>query len=78
MLSHTYSHVQFLVTMDYSLPEAPLCMILPGKNTGMDCCALLQGIFPVQKGLTHVFYVSHWQSRSYTSVAFGKYTYIYY
>ena len=26
--------------------QAPLSMEFPGKNTGVDCCFLLQGIFP--------------------------------
>ena len=30
--------------MDCSPPQAPLSMEFPGKNTGMDCCILLQGV----------------------------------
>ena len=29
----------------------------PGKNTGVDCCPLLQGIFP-----THLLGLLHWQA----------------
>ena len=31
----------------------------PGKNTGVGCHALLQGIFPTQGSKTHVSYVSY-------------------
>ena len=42
--------------MDYSLPGSPVHRDSPGKNTGVDCHALLQGIFPTQglnPGLSH-------------------------
>ena len=29
--------------------QAPLPWDFPGKNTGVGCCALLQGIFPTQE-----------------------------
>ena len=34
--------------MDYSLPGFSVCGDSPGKNTGVGCHALLQGIFPTQ------------------------------
>ena len=34
--------------MDCSPPGSSVHGILPGKNTGVDCHALLQGIFPTQ------------------------------
>ena len=51
MLSHlvlfeslnVLSHVQLLGTLWIVAHQAPL-----GKNTGVGCCALLQGIFPIQ------------------------------
>ena len=42
--------------MDYSLPGTSVQGNFPGKNTGMGCHALLQGIFPTQEsnpGLLH-------------------------
>ena len=39
--------------MDCSSPDSSVLGILPGKNTGVGCHALLQGIFLTQ-GLTHV------------------------
>ena len=34
--------------MEYSLPGSSVHGISPGKNTGVGCHALLQGIFPTQ------------------------------
>ena len=42
--------------MDCSLPDTSVHGDSPGKNTGVDCHALLQGIFPTQgssPGLLH-------------------------
>ena len=42
--------------MDYSLPGPSVHRDSPGKNTGVGCHALLQGIFPIQgsnPGLPH-------------------------
>ena len=49
------SHVQFFVT-PWSLPGSSVHGDSPGKNTGVGCHALLQGIFPTQglnPGLQH-------------------------
>ena len=35
--------------MDYSPPGSSVCRDSPGKNTGVGCHALLQGIFPTQE-----------------------------
>ena len=35
-------------SMDYSPPGSSVHGDSPGKNTGMDCYALLHGIFPTQ------------------------------
>ena len=48
------SPVQLCDPMDCSLPVCPLQSLLcpwdsPGKNTGVGCHALLQGIFPMQE-----------------------------
>ena len=52
--------------MDCSLPGSSLHGDSPGKNTGVDCHALLQGILPVQgsnRGLPHcrqiLYHLSH-------------------
>ena len=52
--------------MDYSLPGSFVHGDSPGKNTGVGCHALLQGIFPTQgsnPGLQHcrqIHCLSHW------------------
>ena len=40
------SHVRLCDPMDYSPPGSSLHGDSPGKNTGVGCHALLQGIFP--------------------------------
>ena len=47
VLSH-FNHVQVCVTLWTVAHQAPLSMEFPGKNTGVGCHALLQGIFPTQ------------------------------
>ena len=34
----------------------------PGKNTGVGCRALLQGIFPTQGSNLHLLHLLHWQA----------------
>ena len=36
----------------------------PGKNTGVGCCTLLQGIFPTQGSNLHLLRLLHWQAVS--------------
>ena len=36
----------------------------PGKNTGVDCHFILQGIFPTQGSNSHLFCLLHWQADS--------------
>ena len=43
-----FPHVWLLATLWTVAHQAPLSMDSPGRNTGVDCCALLQGIFPTQ------------------------------
>ena len=55
VLSH-FSCVWLCNSTDYSLPGSSAHGVSPGKNTGMGCHALLQGIFPTQgsnPGLLH-------------------------
>ena len=44
--------------------QAPLSTGLPGKNTGMGCHFLLQGIFPTQGLNLHRLSLLHWQAGS--------------
>ena len=66
-LLHVLSHVWLFVTLWTVAHQAPLSMgISPGKNTGVVCHALLQGIFPTQEsnpGFPHcrliLYHLSH-------------------
>ena len=51
--------------MDYSLPGSSVHRDSPVKNTGVDCHALLQGIFPTQGLNLHLLYLLYWQAGSY-------------
>ena len=42
----SFSHVQLCDTMDCSQPDSSVHGDCPGKNIGVGCYALLQGIFP--------------------------------
>ena len=44
----------------------------PGKNTGVGCSALLQGIFPTQGLNPHLLRLLHWQAGSVPLAAPGK------
>ena len=48
VLSH-FSHVQLFATPWTEARQVPLSMDSPGKNPGMGCHALLQGIFRTQE-----------------------------
>ena len=48
-------------SMDYSLPGSSVPWDFPGKNTGVGCNFLLQGIFPTQGSN---LYLLHWQADS--------------
>ena len=41
--------------------QAPLSMDFPGKNTGADCHALLQGILPTQGSNPSLLHLLRWQ-----------------
>ena len=52
--------------MDYSLPGSSVSGDSPGKNTGVGCHSLLQGIFPAQwsnPGLPHCRWSLDWLSQ---------------
>ena len=60
MLSH-FSHVQFFETQWTVAHLVPLSVGFPGKNTGVGCRALLQGIFPTQGSNPSLLCLLHWQ-----------------
>ncbi|KAM7232407.1 hypothetical protein CapIbe_017168, partial [Capra ibex] len=45
---------------------------LPGKNTGVGCHFLLQGIFPKQGLNLHLFHLLHWQVGSFPLLHLGS------
>ena len=52
--------------------QAPLSMGFPGKNTGVGCHALLQGIFPTQRSKQCLLHLLHWQVDSLPLAPPGK------
>ena len=50
--------------MDCSLPVSSVHGDSPGKNTGVGCHALLQGIFLTQGSNSHLSCLLHWQAGS--------------
>ena len=44
----------------------------PGRNTGVGCRALLQGVFPTQGSNLHLFSLLHWQAGSLPPAPPGK------
>ena len=64
VLSH-FSCVQLFVTLwtVCSLMGSSIHGDSPGKNTGVGCHVLLQGIFPTQELNIHVLSLLHWQAR---------------
>ena len=59
-------------SMDCSPPGSYVHGDSPGKNTGMGCHALLQGIFPIQRSNLHLLHLLHWQAGSLPSDPSGK------
>ena len=56
MCAKSFSCVQLYDLMDHSPPGSSVHGDSPGKNTGVECHALLQGMFPIQgsnPGLPH-------------------------
>ena len=68
-----FSHVQLCHPMDPMGPTRLLCpWDSPGKNTGVSCHALLQGIFPTQGSNPHLLSLLHWQAGSLLPAPPGK------
>ena len=63
VLSH-FSCVQLFVTLWAVALQAPRPWDPPGKNTGVGCHALLQGICPTQGLNPCLVHLLHWQSGS--------------
>ena len=67
-----------LVMSDYLWPHGlqPVRLLCPwdspGKNTGVGCHALLQGIFPTQGSIPHLLHLLHWQAGSLPLAPPGK------
>ena len=55
------SHVRLFATLWTITLQAPLSMGSPGKNPGVCCRALLQGIFPTQGSNLQLLHLLHWQ-----------------
>ena len=49
LLCICFSCVRFFATLQTVARQTPLSMDFPDKNTGVDCHAFLQGIFPTQR-----------------------------
>ena len=67
VLSH-FSHVQLFATLWTVVRQAPLSME-PGKNTGVGCHALLQGIFLTQGLNLGVLNLLRWHTSFFTTTA---------
>ena len=52
--------------------QAPFPWDSPGKNTGVDCDTLPQGIFPTQESNPHLLCLLHWQAGSFLLAPPGK------
>ena len=73
MLSH-FSRVWLFVTPWTVACQDPLSMgsSSPGKNTGVGCHALLQGIFWTQGSNPHLLCLLHWEAGSLPLAPPGK------
>ena len=71
VLSH-FSRVQLCDPRDSSPPGSSVPMDSPGKNTGMGCHFLLQGIFLTQEWNPCYLDILHWQAGSLPLVPPGK------
>ena len=58
--------------MDCSPPGSSVHEDSPGKNTGVGCHALLQGIFLTQGSNPHLFCLLSWQGASLPLAPLGK------
>ena len=75
VLNH-FSRVQLFVTLWTGAQQDPLSVDCPGKNIGVGCHALIQGIFPTQGSNPSLLHLLHWQAGSLPLVPPEKSTYI--
>ena len=75
VLSH-FSHVPLFATLWTEARQAPL-WDFPGKNTGVGCYALLQGIFPTQGWNLYLLHLLLWQVGFLRLAPPGKPMYVY-
>ena len=68
----TFSHVQLFVTPWTVAHQTPCPWDFPGKNTGVSCHFLLQGIFPTQGSNPRLLHLLHWQADSLPLAPPGK------
>ena len=65
------SHVRLFAIL-WTTAHRLLCpWTSPGKNTGVGCHALLQGIFPTQGLNLRLLHLCHWQAVPYTRLHCG-------
>ena len=76
MVSHAVLSLRSRLTpcdpVDCSPPGSSVQADSPGKNTGVGCLALLQGIFPTQGSNLRLSHLLHWQVGSLPLVPPGK------
>ena len=65
-------HIQLFVTLWTVAHQAPRSIECPGRNTGVGCHALLQGIFPTQGSHLGLLHLLHWQAGSLPLAPWGK------
>ena len=68
-----FSSIQLFATLWTIAHQAPLSWDSPGKNTGMGCHALQQGIFPTQGTKPRLLCLLHWQVGSLPLAPPGKF-----
>ena len=72
MCAKSLSRVWLFVTLWTVVCQVPHLWASPGKNTGVGCLALLQGIFPIQRYKLCLVYLLHWQTGSLPLALPGK------
>ena len=67
-----FSPVWHFVTL-WTVVRQPFCLWdSPGKNTGVGCHFLLQGIFPTQGSKLHLLWLLHWEAVLYHKHHWGR------
>ena len=65
---HAFSHIRLFAAPLSVAHQTLLSMDFPGKNTGVGCRFLLQGIFPNQGSNLSLLCLLHWQEGSWSLV----------